>query len=116
MSDAPTALTVRRTKILEYLLNVDHPEGGSKARFFLSCGFSKDEPQDFIRELFWHASEDEFVRAEHGLWGTKFIFEGMLITPDGRNPRIRSIWHRTHSGSVAELVTAYPIPPPGDVP
>lgn len=31
-------------KIVAYLLNPNHPKGGSKARFFLSFGFTREEP------------------------------------------------------------------------
>ena len=109
MEAVPTEFSVHRTKIVDYLLNPDHAEGGPKAQFFLSCGFSRDDPPEFIRELFWHATAASFVRAVDGLWGTKFVFEGMLVTPNARNPRIRSVWHRAPGARLAELVTAYPI-------
>jgi hypothetical protein len=35
----PDQARVERTKILEYLLNREHPDGQSKARFFEQCGF-----------------------------------------------------------------------------
>ncbi len=37
-------LRIPNDKIVFYLLNVDHPKGGPKARFFLSFGFDPTKP------------------------------------------------------------------------
>lgn len=33
---------VPESKLAEYLLNPDHPDGGPKARFFMQVGFDAD--------------------------------------------------------------------------
>jgi len=38
-------LFVPREKLVAYLLNPKHPEGGSKARFFMALGFAPDAPE-----------------------------------------------------------------------
>ena len=37
-------LRIPTEKIVAYLLNLDHRKGGLKARFFLSFGFTREEP------------------------------------------------------------------------
>ncbi|WP_348271390.1 DUF6883 domain-containing protein [Methylobacterium sp. Leaf89] len=37
---SPTRFTIRNNKLVDYLLDLSHPRGGSKARFFLAFGFS----------------------------------------------------------------------------
>ena len=40
---------------------------------------------------------------------TKYILEGPITTPDGRNPAIRTIWAVTEEVPSLRLVTAYPL-------
>jgi len=37
-----TSALVEQKKIADYLLNLSHPEGGGKSRFFLAMGFTVD--------------------------------------------------------------------------
>jgi hypothetical protein len=50
----PTALCaeVEEKKIVDYLLKLAHPQGGSKAKFFLARGFAVAEWQT-LREPCW---------------------------------------------------------------
>lgn len=96
-------------KITGYLLNRRHPEGASKAEFFEAFGFSMAAKDCFISALFKHARQENFVRSEQTLWGIKYIFEGRIEAPDGRNPRIRSIWQTVGNDPFPNLVSAYPI-------
>jgi hypothetical protein len=97
------------TKIGAYLLNVDHPDGGPKAAFFLSRGFTIEDPRPFIAALLEHPIGDRFVDAEANAYVTKYIYEGPLPCPDGGSPRIRSVWKLIEDGLMMALVTAYPI-------
>lgn len=106
----PSQFAVKTSKVTRYLLDVAHVEGGSKARFFLSFGFSATDPDAFILALLRHAVPEKLVRRESTVWGRKFVYEGALDTPDGRCPAIRSIWQTAPAGGeVGFLVSAYPI-------
>ena len=50
---------VPEPKISGYLLADDHPAGRSKAQFFNSLGFRKDQPAVLIRALLQHAASNE---------------------------------------------------------
>lgn len=108
MAEALPSLSVKRTKVTDYLLAIDHPEGGSKAKFFIGHGFTPDDPREFIQELFWHAHDQTLVRSFETIRGKKFVFEGPIITPGKHAPIIRSIWLQRPDSKLAELVTAYP--------
>lgn len=112
--DAPD-LAVDSTKILDYLLNVAHPEGGPKARFFAARGFSSSDEPAFIAALRQHAAATHLVREMTSEHGVKRVYEGPLSCPDGTAPHVRSVWHRVHGCFVMMLVTAYPLrgPRPG---
>jgi len=95
-------------KVTEYLLNVDHPDGGGKAKFFKEHGFEVDEPNVLSSALDAHAVQNdvgEIVRSAHG---TKSVVRCSLQTPDRRNPCILVVWIREEGCLSQRLVTAYP--------
>ena len=107
-SQRQVAFAVEAQKIRSYLLNVHHPTGGSKARFFIGWGFRVDDPSIFAASLIDHARPDHHVRTTTSQWGTKHIFEGHMRAPNGITPRVRSIWNVKPGTNVAVLSTAYP--------
>ena len=90
-----------------YLLNPQHPEGSSKARFFMALGFSPQAPEALEAALLLHAEEAEEVSRQPGYRG-----QGLVLVLRGplRGPRrevfLQSVWYL--EGEVARLVTAYP--------
>ena len=55
---------VEAKKILDYLLDLSHEEGGPKARFFMARGFSRASRQGFAEALVAHAQTRDFTEAE----------------------------------------------------
>lgn len=103
----PAAVIADR-KIAAYLLNVDHAEGGPKASYFLARGFSVKEPTPFIEALLEHGEPQNLVSTMRSEFGVKYVCEGPLRTPDGANPRVRSVWQKRPDDLWRFLVTAYP--------
>jgi len=100
---------VEQSKILEYLLNEDHPEGGSKAAFFRQFGFQRRRWEQFAEALRNHALHHEVRQKVESTHGTRYAIEGPLQSPDGRNPVVRSVWIVEDVATTPRLVTAYPI-------
>ena len=98
---------VPNRKIREYLLNVMHPEGGSKARYFLGFGYSLDDVARFRRDLVRLAVETEMERTMTP-FGTEFSGTGTVTTPDGRQIRVRTVWILLDGSLPPRLITAYP--------
>ncbi|WP_430395089.1 DUF6883 domain-containing protein [Enterovirga aerilata] len=44
-----TFLAIASAKITHYLLDINHPQGGSKAKFLISRGFSPSKPSELAR-------------------------------------------------------------------
>ena len=106
---AVESLLVGQTKIQDDLLNSDHPEGRSKARFFLRHGFSCDAPDVLAAALAAHARALwPGRRTVSNLYVTKCIVAGPLACPDGSSPVIVAVWKVEPGATVAWLVTAYP--------
>ena len=75
---------VEREKIIDYLLNADHPDNGGKAKFFTALGFSPDNwmiMATSLRALAQRLSATMIVESSHGI---KYIIDGALSTPSGR--------------------------------
>jgi hypothetical protein len=100
---------VPEAKIVGYLLSSTHTYGRAKAAFFESFGFSSTDWQVLRQALLDHAESGAIVKTEETAFGRKFIVEGPLGTPDGRNPTVRAVWFVEIGESQPRFVTAYPV-------
>jgi len=100
---------VTREKIVEYLLCAEHPDGGSKARFFQRFGFSLDNWPVLAEALRQHGLENKIVNAVESAFGWRYIVEGKILSPDGRNPNVRTVWIIENGESAPRLITAHPV-------
>jgi hypothetical protein len=73
-------------KLLDYLLSLSHPVGGSKARFFRSAGFDDTNVSTLEHGLLEIARSGEVMEVEQTTHGTKYAVEGVLQTP-ARGPK-----------------------------
>ena len=99
---------VPKRKVVDYLLNANHPEGRGKAAFFQRFGFAPVAWEQLAEVLTAHAA-NEVVRTEASPFGMRYVVEGSIQAPDGRRSRIRSIWFIDHGGETPHFVTAYPL-------
>ncbi len=99
-----------KAKVAGYLLDPEHPRNEGKAEFFFRHGFAREAWEVLTEALLHHAREGELAETQEGLYGAKYVVEGPIRSPDGRGPRVRSIWIvESGTGSLApRLVTAYP--------
>lgn len=95
-------------KLTDYLLNLSHPRGEPKARFFLMFGFRLDDVGLFERALLAHGrSYPATTRMRKN--GVSYAVDGALETPTGRWPSVRTVWARDDGEAAPRLVTAYPL-------
>lgn len=110
MTRADLQLAVSEAKVSEYLLNISHPDGGSKARFFVKRGFDPQNPANLVTALFLHAQAYWPGRQiPVGPLETKFVIDGPFRAMDGSFPDLRSVWQGPTGGNSARLITAYPL-------
>jgi len=102
-------LVVEREKIAGYLLDISHRYGASKARFFIRFGFQVEQWEQLAHALRRHGQTHEVKRAQETGFGPRYQVEGRLIAPDGRSPRVRSVWQWDHGEVAPRLITAYPL-------
>ena len=99
---------VEQEKIIDYLLNPAHPDNGGKAPFFLSLGFRPEHWQtlaDAFRRLSETTEVYNHVASPHG---EKYIVDGLIETPVGKTPLVRTVWIVDLGQHTPRLVTAYP--------
>jgi hypothetical protein len=105
----PELAKVEREKITGYLLNPVHRYGASKARFFGAFGFRIDEWEVFATALREHGQRNEVTRTTDTPFGPRYEVDGTLSAPDGRAPRVRTVWQLDEGEIAPRLITAYPL-------
>lgn len=101
---------VAEAKITKYLLNTDETgRGQEKAAFFTRFGFSVAQWSVMREALLRHATTIEVASIRETPEGIHYVTEGVLESPDGRNPYIRAVWALDTDSTVPRLITAYPL-------
>jgi hypothetical protein len=100
---------VPRAKVVDYLLSGTHRDGQHKAVFFKRFGFAAAEWERLGQALCEHAAEHDVRRVEISSYGQRYIVEGIIRSPDMRNPLIRAVWFVDSGEDTPRFVTAYPL-------
>ena len=100
---------VDRAKVVDYLLSRDHPDGRSKAEFFARFGFKVEGWQVFAEALKAVGISNPVAAVVQSSHGTRYIVDGPINSPDGRTPRIRTVWIVEPGRPGPRLVTAHPL-------
>jgi len=103
----PELLEVEEKKITQYLLNLEHAQGGPKAVYFKNRGFELTEWELFAAALREHGATQPVTEVEETGHGRKYTVECSIATPDGKNPCILSVWI-AKGDRPPRLVTAHP--------
>ncbi len=99
--------SVAEEKIRDYLLNLAHPVGGSKAAWFASIGYTTENWQDLAEALLEVARTSEEYVAEPSPFGVKYKVSGTIGSAGHRPALVESVWI-AEEGKYPRLVTAYP--------
>jgi len=102
-------LQISKAKVVQYLLSSTHRAGRGKARFFSAIGFEVNAWEALAHALKQHAGENVVTLSESTPFGTRYVIEGPLVAPNGRQLQVRTVWFIDESGQVPRFVTAYPL-------
>ncbi len=89
--------------------STDHPDGGSKAKFFINFGFTLANWQVFAQAIREQAANHSVKSITETAYGTKHVIDGVIETPAGKNVLIRTVWMIRTNKNKAELITAHPL-------
>lgn len=94
LPDANSAV-VPRGKVEDYLLNLEHPIGGGKAKFFARFGFCRERWEELAGALRGHAQENPVAATSQDADGVTYVIEGGIKThQDANRVCARSGWSR----------------------
>lgn len=100
---------IPENKLTEYLLSDTHHIGKAKAKFFNAFGFDKSNIT-FLENGLIKIAQNETVRTiKPNPYGTKYIIDGKLDTPDGSQISVRTVWIIETGEYDPRFVTAHPI-------
>jgi hypothetical protein len=99
---------ISQEKIVDYLLNIDHPHGGSKARLFASLGYSTANWQQLELDLRSIHLVEEVIATTQTQWGPRFEIVAPITGPSGDSVVFRSVWQIDLGTDVPRLITMYP--------
>lgn len=100
---------VEQGKICDYLLNFDHRFGASKARFFSEFGFRVEAWKVLADALREQGQQHEVSKIRETGFGPRYEVDGEVQAPDGRRPRVRTVWQIDEGQIVPRLITVYPL-------
>lgn len=101
-------LEIPQSKVKDYLLDINHPDGWSKAKFHLARGFSRAVPEVLADALAVQGFNRLLGIVISVSDGTKFKVIGPLACPDGTSPDVLTIWKSEPGSASASFVTARP--------
>ena len=98
---------IPKAKIVEYLLNANHPVGGPKAIWLQSLGYSLDHWQELSDDLARLARTSDNYVAKSSPFGVKYVVLGEIGCPGHPSATVISVWI-VEEKNPPRFVTAYP--------
>lgn len=95
---------IEDAKLAGYLLDVTHPQGGPKARFFLAHGF----PETLRAALIVHSAAQPVAAVQSSPYGPRYAVVGPMTLPDGSVRQVRAVWQVDNGTDFPRLITAHP--------
>ena len=95
-------------KLYGYLLNLNHPDGKSKARFYDLIGYTLDQGEQLRTDLLHLACAGSVVDELPNREGRKYVVVGSIEAPNGRTYPLLTVWAVEPPDNEPRLITAYP--------
>ena len=100
---------IPQAKVVQYLLSSTHRAGRGKAGFFSAFGFQVIAWEALAQALQQHAREHDVTISEDTPFGARYVIEGPLVAPNGRQLQVRTVWFIDEGAKAPRFVTAYPL-------
>ena len=95
-------------KLTEYLLNVEHERGGTKARLLDEFGYNQNNWRQLDTDIRRYHLDVEVDVVQRTLYSMRYEIRAPLETPSGRTLMIRTIWQIDTGTDVPRLITLFP--------
>ena len=95
-------------KLLNYVLNLHHNEGSSKALFLKEIGYDRSNWEILENDLREQHLTLEAIPGKSSPFGEKFEITAPIIGPNGEERMIKTIWMIKYNETVARFITLIP--------
>ena len=95
-------------KIEGYILSKTHPIGKTKALFFEQIGYTIENKDLFIEDIYSILKENSVARKVENDFGIKYIVKGKVGERFGKPVAVITIWLIEEGASNPRFITAYP--------
>jgi hypothetical protein len=99
---------IGQDKLCDYLLNVAHRRGASKARLLIAMGYRPDNWQILEADIRAQHLAIDVDRVANSAYGMRYEIVAPLVGPGGRSVTFRSVWQIDTGSQVPRLITMYP--------
>ena len=104
---------VPASKLTDYLLSETHPVGRAKAQLLRAAGFDETNVNILEQRLIAIAHFEEVKEVTPSEYGTKYVIDGSIQSPNGSLIQLRTVWIIDRDQSDPRFITAYPARPGG---
>ena len=101
--------TIEPGKITRFLLNVEHPYGGPRARRFRELGYNEETVDLLAQQLLAIAREGEVASSRPTEGGINYVIYGELEAPSGHRQHVRTVWYIAEGDNRPRLNTVIPL-------
>jgi len=102
-----TLAVIAQDKLTDYLLNLRHKRGGSKARLLAQFGYTVQNWERLEADI-RRGLEAEVTRVRTTDYGRRYEIRMTLQPPSGEPFTIRTIWQIDIGTAFPRLITLYP--------
>jgi len=99
---------VSLSKISDYLVAETYPVGKRKAKICRSYGYNEKNIDSLRDGLLSIANKEEVKDVINSGYGGKYIIDGNLKTPSGKELTVKTVWIIDAGREIPRFVTAYP--------
>ncbi len=99
---------IEEVKLVEYLLNLNHRRGASKAKLLASIGYVATGWQRLADDLRQQHVAAELVEQRETVWGKRYDIVAPLTGPTGDTLMFHSVWQIDIGSDQPRLITMYP--------
>ena len=108
LPNSDRAITARE-KLVNYLLNIEHERGGSKAKLLIECGYSNHNWQQLGNDIRSAHLSSDVREVKEVAYGIRYIIIAPLMTPSGRQLYVKTIWQIDKGTDIPRLITLLPV-------
>ncbi|MEA5421347.1 hypothetical protein VB712_19150 [Spirulina sp. CCNP1310] len=99
---------INSNKLVEYVLNVDHDRGGTKAKKLLSYGYHPKQWQRLEWDIRRYHLELDVLQIKETDYGIRYEIQGALMTPIDQPLLIKTIWQIDIGTTIPRFITLFP--------